>query len=175
MVASSSGSRHAVLHQTDSTGKMDQNESVKSDMTNAYLKHMCQILSVYITKYSCTEYTQTVSGESWNNAAFVCVVNMLTHLLLATWLENVRNFKWANKNGIRFEVFILQGCCTVSLSDWCQMFWESIMLLSSRVDGILDPWRREHYAALKCQTPITQCRRTISQKNKHLNSVSVKT
>jgi hypothetical protein len=64
MVASPSGSRHTVLHQTDSTGKMDHNENVKSDMTNAYLKHMCQILGVYITKYSCTECIQAVSGGS---------------------------------------------------------------------------------------------------------------
>jgi hypothetical protein len=40
MLASSSGTRHAVLNQTDSTGKMDCNENVKSDIANAYLKHM---------------------------------------------------------------------------------------------------------------------------------------
>jgi len=40
MFASSSGTKHAVLHQTDSTGKMDHYENVKSDIANAYLKHI---------------------------------------------------------------------------------------------------------------------------------------
>jgi hypothetical protein len=40
MLASSSGTRHAVLHQTDSTRKMDHYENVKSDIAIAYLKHM---------------------------------------------------------------------------------------------------------------------------------------
>jgi hypothetical protein len=41
MVASTSGSRHTLLHQTDTTGKMDHYENVKSYMESAYLKHTC--------------------------------------------------------------------------------------------------------------------------------------
>ena len=66
--------------------------------------HMCQILSVYITKDTRNEYIQTVNGERWKNTVFVCAVSMLTRLLLATWLENIRNFNRANKTAVRTEL-----------------------------------------------------------------------
>lgn len=66
--------------------------------------HMFQILNVYITKYTHNEYIQTVNGERWKNAAFFCAVNMLTLLLLATWLENLRNFNRANKTAVRTKL-----------------------------------------------------------------------
>jgi len=63
MVALSSRSRYTVLHKTNSSGKMYHYGIVKSDMAIAYLKHMCWILSVYITKYTRNEFIQTVNGE----------------------------------------------------------------------------------------------------------------
>jgi pyruvate-formate lyase len=95
---------------------MDHYENVNSDVANAYLKHMCQILSVYITQYTCNECIQTVNGEKWKTAAFVCVVNVLTQLLLATWLENVRNLNRANKPAVRME-----------LSLRCSYFWGVVL------------------------------------------------
>jgi hypothetical protein len=73
-------------------------------------------LSVYTTQYTCNNCIQTVNGERWKNSAFVCVVNMLTQLLLANWLENVRNFNRTNKTAVRTE-----------LSLRCSYFWGVVL------------------------------------------------
>jgi len=49
MVASFSGSRYTVLHQTDSSGKIYHYENVKYDIANACLKQ-------YVSDIECVHY-----------------------------------------------------------------------------------------------------------------------
>lgn len=69
-----------------------------------------------MTKYACNEYIHTVNGERWKNAPLICAVNMLTRLLLATWLENLINFNRANKTAESTE-----------LSLRCSYFWDVVL------------------------------------------------
>ena len=72
------------------------------------------------------------------------------------------------------ENLVLLGCGTISLSDWCLTFWDSVVVSSSRVqtscEGLFLPRRWNYHSASKYQAPITQWQVATSQKNRDFNN-----
>lgn len=72
------------------------------------------------------------------------------------------------------ENFVLLGCGTISLDNWCLMFWDSVVVSPSRVEtpseGHFLPRRWNYHSASKHQAPITHWQVATSQKNKDFNN-----
>jgi len=68
------------------------------------------------------------------------------------------------------ENLVLLGCGTISLDNWCLIFWDSVVVSSSRVEtpskGLFLPQRWNYHSASKHQAPITHWQVATSQKNR---------
>ena len=72
------------------------------------------------------------------------------------------------------ENLVLLGCGNISLDNWCLMFWDSVVVSSSRVKtprkGLFFPQRWNYHSASKQQAPFTHWQVATSQEKRDFNN-----
>jgi len=79
------------------------------------------------------------------------------HLAMDCWWKCpyiIKSFLlWNVQNYVGVEVSVFLWCGNLSVSEWCLMFWGTVIVSSLReekaLDGCFDPWRWDHYTVSK--------------------------